>query len=129
LFDNLEARGLRVAGAPRPIAYSLRALRLPPGLPARAAALPRYLRAFSSLLRAERPALVHANSLFTLGEALLARSARVPVVFHVHEMLPAGWKGWAARRLAHRLPGEIVGVSAACAARLELDGRQPRVVY
>ncbi|GEM_PF-1376860 len=129
LFEYLRERGLRVEGAPRPIAYSLSAARLSPGVLARARATPRYLRAFRAMLRERSPALVHANSLFTLAEAWTAARAGIPIVFHVHEMLPDSWKRLAAKWIAQRLPGEVVAVSEAVASRLELNGRRPRVVH
>lgn len=129
LYDELRGLGLRVDGAERPVAYSLRALGLPPGRRARLVQLPRYLRAFRRWLRAERTDLVHANSLFTLAEALLAARDGRPIAFHVHEMLRPGRKGRFARTLAHRLPGVVIGVSAACADRLSAPGHPARVVY
>lgn len=129
LFDELSDLGLRVEGAPRPIAYSLGALALPPGRLARLRATPGYLRAFRLWLRASRVDLLHANSLLTLAEASAAARMGAPVLFHVHEMLPRGSRGWIARAVAHRLPGEVVGVSQACAARLADGDRPVRVVY
>lgn len=129
LFDELRERDLDVDGAFRPIVYSLEALALPPGRGARLRAVPGYLRAFRRWLRAERTDILHANSLFTLAEALIGARQGIPVAFHVHEMLRPGRKGRAARALAHRLPGVVIGVSGACAARLSLPGRPARVVY
>jgi glycosyltransferase involved in cell wall biosynthesis len=127
LFDHLEARGHRVDGAERPIAYSLAAARLDPGIAARARATPAYLRAFRRRLREHPPALVHANSHTTLLEARLARSAGIPALFHVHEMFGEGLKWWLGRRVAFGA-GEVVAVSEACAARLASGRRRARVV-
>ncbi len=129
LHDELRTRGLDVAGAPRPIAYSWEALRLSPGVRARLLATAPYIRQFRRWLREEPTALVHANSLFTLAEAIVASRSGLPVVFHVHEMLPEGRKGRIARRLAQRLPGQLVGVSAASAARLGTPARRAGVVF
>ena len=129
LYEELLSRGLEVRGAPRLIAYSMRALRMPPGVGSRLARLPGYLREFSAALREVSPVLVHANSLFTLTEALLARATGIPVVYHVHEMLPRGWKGSAARRLGFWASREVIAVSEASAKRLAAGARQPRVVY
>lgn len=129
LFEELRARGLPVEGAPRPVAYSLAALRLPPGAVGRLRATPGYVRSFRSWLRASRVDVLHANSLLTLVEATAATRLGVPILFHVHEMLPSGPRGRIARSIAHRLPGEVVGVSQACAARLAGGGKPVRVVY
>lgn len=129
LASELERRGLRVLGAPRPIAYSLSALRLPPGPRTRIAALPRYLRAYARALRSIRPALVHANSLTSLAEATIARSLGVPVLMHVHEMLGSSRKSRLAVRAVHAVGSEVVAVSGPCGAALELPGRRTRVVH
>src|SRR5207247_3912479 len=96
---RLRGLGLRVSGAPRPVAYSWRALRLPPGPLRRVAAFPAYLRAYRRALDATRPALVHANSLTTLVEAAVARLSGIPTLFHVHEMVSPSRKGRAAAAL------------------------------
>lgn len=129
LADELEARGLRVRGAPRPVAYSLAGLRLPPGPGARLAAMPAYVRAYLRELRSLRPALVHANSLTTLLEGSLARCSRIPVVMHVHEMLGERRKARFAAAAVHAVGTEVVAVSAASAAGLTLGRRRPRVVH
>src|SRR5204862_4479718 len=99
LYHELRDMGLEVRGERRLVAYSREALALPPGTRARLASLPAYLFAFRDSLREVSPALVHANSLFTLAEAVAARASGVPVVYHVHEMVPKSWKGTVARRI------------------------------
>jgi glycosyltransferase involved in cell wall biosynthesis len=128
LYDELRDRGLEVHGDARLIAYSWRALRVPPGPRTRIASQPRYLRAFRATLRRVSPAIVHANSLFTLAEALAARAAGLPVVYHVHEMVPESWKGTVARRVGFWTSREVIAVSEASADRLALPGRRPRIV-
>src|SRR4051794_13066690 len=128
LFDALDERGLTVTGRPRPVAYSLAALRQPPGLRRRVRATPSYLRAFREFIHQTSPSIVHANSLFTLAEALTARATGTPTVFHVHEMRPRGWKGLAGRRFAHRVD-EVVAVSKASSASFARSGVPPRIVY
>ncbi len=128
LFDELQARGYEVAGAPRLIAWSLPVLRLPPGPRRRLLATPPYLREMLRFLRAQEPALVHANSLIALPEALAAKRSGAPVLFHVHEMSRDSVRGRIARRLAWRTD-ELVAVSAASAAALARGGPPPRVVY
>lgn len=129
LADELEERGLSVRGAPRPLGYSLPALRLPPGTKARLAATPGYLRAYASALRELRPRLVHANSLTTLAEASVARMLGIPVVMHVHEMLGGSPKARLAARAVNRIGSEVVAVSAACGRALATGGDSPRIVH
>jgi glycosyltransferase involved in cell wall biosynthesis len=128
LFDELQDLGLTVSGRSRPVAYSVAALREPPGLRHRALEIPSYLRAFRRFIHETSPSIVHANSLFTMAEALTARSTGTPTVFHVHEMRPRGWKGRAGRRLANRV-GELVAVSKASGASFARNGASPRIVY
>lgn len=129
LYDELRERGLEVHGAPRHIAYSRRALRLPPGTAANLRSIPPYLRRLASLIRELRPTLVHANSVLNLAEAATARALGMPTLLHVHEMMPPTRKGALQRRAAHLACDELVGVSAACAEALELPGRRPRIVH
>jgi glycosyltransferase involved in cell wall biosynthesis len=128
LFDALRDRGLTVSGRPRPIAYSLASLKEPPGLRRRVLETPSYLRAFRRFIQQTSPSIVHANSLFTLAEAMTARTTGTPTVFHVHEMRPRGWKGRAGRRLANRV-GQLVAVSKASSASFARNGVSPRIVY
>ena len=128
LFDELEARGWDVDGAPRVFEYSYRAARLPPGLRRRAVATPGYVRRYRRFLAERRPALVHSNSVLTLAEALIARNRGIPTLLHVHEMLPLDTRGRTLRRTAWRWLDEIVAVSHACARRLSWRGRMPRIV-
>src|SRR3954468_2485622 len=128
LFDELKRRGLTVSGGRRPVAYSLAALQQPPGLRRRVLEMPSYLRSFRRFIRQTSPSIVHANSLFTLAEALAARATGTPTVMHIHEMLPTGWKGRAGRRLAHAA-GEVVAVSQASGADWSRNGNSPRIVY
>jgi glycosyltransferase involved in cell wall biosynthesis len=128
LFDHLEAEGHDVAGAPRPIEYSVRAWRLPPGPLARARRIPPYLRRFRDFLRDRDPALVHANSVLTIAEALTAHRQDRSVLLHIHEMLVGGPRGALLRRAAWRLD-EVVAVSRASAAPFRRRGREPRIVY
>ncbi len=93
LRQELERRGYRVAGEPRPLRYSLPALRTPPGAVARLAATPGYLRRFKRWVRREAPDVLHANTLIMLPEALAARAGGAPVFLYVHEILPRGVKG------------------------------------
>lgn len=129
LADYLRDAGHVVRGAPRPIVYSLAAMRLPPGVRARLKGLPRYVREFRSTLAEVQPVLLHANSLFTLTEACLGRAAGVPVVFHVHEMRPGGWKGFAGAWGAGKVASELVAVSAASCTEFALGGTKPVIVY
>jgi len=125
----LAQRGLRVEGVPRELRYSLRALRQPPGLRARIPATARWLRGLRALIAREAPDVVHANTLLTLPEAVVARRAGVPVVLHVHEMLPGGLRGRGAAALARRVPSAVVTVSKAAAIRLAAHGVPSRAVH
>jgi glycosyltransferase involved in cell wall biosynthesis len=129
LDDMLRARGYAVTGARRTMAYSMRALRLPPGPRARIRALPSYFRAYRSALREFTPALVHANSLVTLAEGAVARTCGSPVLFHVHEMVVGGRKAALTRRAAHRVGTEVVAVSEASAQALAIGDWRPRIVH
>jgi glycosyltransferase involved in cell wall biosynthesis len=128
LFDELAAQGFDVAGAPRHVEYSVRAWRLPPGPVARARSIPPYLRAFREFVRDRAPALVHANSIMAIAEAMVARKEGTAVLLHVHEMLPAGLRGNILRRGAWRLD-EVVAVSEASAAPLRWRSNVPRIAY
>lgn len=128
LHDELRSRGLEVYGAPRHIAYSLRALRRPPGAAASLRSIPPYLRRLVALIRESRPSIVHANSVFSLAEAATGRAMGVPTLLHVHEMISPSTKGKLQRRAAHLVSDELVGVSTACARALELPGKAPRIV-
>ena len=125
--DLLEARGYPVAGEPRELRYSWPALQEPPGALARTASVPGYLHAFRRHLVRTAPALVHANTILTLPEALTARAAGTPTLLHVHEMLDGGRRGRAAALLARRVDG-VVAVSQASAAPLRARGVATGVV-
>jgi glycosyltransferase involved in cell wall biosynthesis len=129
VFDRLAADGRAVGGAPRPLAYSLAALRLPPGALPRLRATPGYLRSFRAYLRSAGVSVLHANSLTTIGEAAAAIGTGTPVVFHLHEMAQRGRKGALAVRLVHRVGGEVVAVSSSCARSWALGAARPRIVY
>ncbi len=129
LHDDLAGRGWDVDGAPRSIEYSFRAWRLPPGAPRRVLSTPDYLRTYRDFLESRRPTLVHANSILTLAEALVARRFGVPALLHSHEMLPLDPRGRMLRRVAWRYLDEIVAVSGPCAERLAHARRLPRIVH
>ncbi len=130
LYDELAARGWDVDGAPRVV--RVQRPRLAPAAGAASGALaaaPEYLRRYRAFLRARRPALVHANSILTMAEALVARRGGVPTVLHVHEMLPLDLRGRMLRRAAWRRLDQVVAVSRPCAERLAWRGHEPRIVY
>jgi glycosyltransferase involved in cell wall biosynthesis len=103
---------------PKPIAFSARGWRRPPGPVRRAARTPGYLRAVRRWLRGVEPDVVHANSLLMLPEASVARSLGLPVVVQVHELPPAGRKRDATVRWAAAVGHVLVGVSDAVSAML-----------
>ncbi len=128
LHDHLTEQGWEVHGAERTVGYSLAALRLPPGPRRRLAAMPAYFGALRRLAAERRPAVAHVNSLTTLAEGMVLRTAGVPVVAHLHEMIAPTIKGTAARAAIRALSPEAIGVSGACAANLAIGGWHPRVV-
>lgn len=129
LYNHLVEHGWDVDGAPRCIEYSLRTWRLPPGPVRRLIAAPGYLRAYRRFLHSRRPALVHANSILTLAEALVARRSGLPTLLHAHEMLPLDLRGRLLRRAAWRHLDQIVAVSERSGARLAWRGHRPRIVH
>jgi glycosyltransferase involved in cell wall biosynthesis len=84
---------------------------------------------FRRFLRVQQPDLVHANSLYTFAEALVARSTGLPAFLHVHEMMPANWKSPAAVTIAGRLGIDLVAVSLASGEPLRRGGRFPLIVH
>jgi len=129
-FDRLTDRGEVVDGSPRYVHVAPGTILMPPGPAARLASFPPYFRRFVRYLRTVRPHVVHANTIITLPEALVARACGIPTLVHVHEMLPTrGLYGTPLKRLAWRTADELVAVSRACGARLALAGRLPRIVY
>jgi glycosyltransferase involved in cell wall biosynthesis len=129
VFDRLAEEGRDVAGAERPLAYSLRGLMLPPGPLRRLSATPRYVRSFRAHVRGAGVDLIHANSLTTIGEGAAASSMGPSIVFHLHEMASGGPKGRIAVRLAHRLADATLAVSRSCAESWRVGTVLPTVVY
>lgn len=129
LHDELSSRGFDVDGAPRCIEYSLRAWRSPPGPIRRLRSVPGYMRGYRAFLADRRPALVHANSILTLSEALAARRIGIPTFLHAHEMLPLDARGRVLRRAAWEHLDRVVAVSQASAQRLAWRGLMPEVVF
>jgi glycosyltransferase involved in cell wall biosynthesis len=130
LHDPLSRRGFELEyfdPPDRPIRYSLAALREPPGVLRRAAAVPGYLGALRRRIDGGSYDLVHANTLLTAPEAAVARAAGLPTVIHAHEMLPGGAKGRLAAAAARR-GAAVVAVSQAVADRLADHGVSARVV-
>lgn len=108
----------RVIVHDRPIRYSLRGMREAPGAVRRLGATPGYVREFRRAVRALDPAVVHANTLYTLPEAFAAKRMGLPVVGHVHEILASRPKDRAILRAYARGCHHLVAVSDACAAPL-----------
>lgn len=129
LYDDLVEQGYEVFGEERGlIGYSWQALRIPPGPLRRLSSVPRYVRAMRAALKAFRPDLVHANSMYTLVEGLVARAAGVPVMFHVHEMVRPNRKGRIARALIHRTGSEVAAVSQAGVEALSDDDHRASLI-
>lgn len=102
----------------RPLAVSASGWREPPGVAARAARTPGYLGELRRVLERERPHVVHANTLLSLPEALVARSLGLPLVVYAHEMPIQGAKRAAAIRVASLTSDVLVGVSNAVSEML-----------
>ena len=126
--DYLVGQGHTVSGDARPLRYSLAALREPPGMTARLAALPGYLRRFRGQVVETRPELVYANTLLTLPEATAARATGVATVVHVHETLGTGARDAVAARLLRLASDRVATVSEACALPLRRHGLDPLLV-
>ncbi len=118
LSDVVRGHVARRGGAPRPFAFSGRGWREAPGVRLRLRRTPAYLRALRQTLLRLRPSVVHANTLLTVPEAVVARSLGLPLVIHVHEHPDQGFKTRAAVRAAARLADVLVAVSQAAAEAL-----------
>ena len=129
LRGELERRGYRVAGEPRPLRYSWAALREPPGARARLAQTPGYLRRFRQWVRQESPTVVHANTLIMIPEALAARTAGTPVFMYVHEILPRGVKGAVAGGLIRAGSNGVLTASNTSLAALRRQHVRAGMVY
>lgn len=129
LYDWLAGEGYVVDGRRRAVGFSRTWLRRPPGL-RKLRDTPGWLAGFARFVRHHRPAVVHANSLYTAPEALIARALGVPAVLHVHEMLPDNAKARLARTTIRRAGLEPIAVSRASARRLAGEGAPlPRIVH
>ena len=102
-----------VLGTERPLAFSARGWRESPGPLRRASRTPSYLRQLRVALERVRPHVVHANTLLSLPEAMVARSCGLPVVLQSHEIPPPGPKTALAVRYAAGIADVLVGVSDA----------------
>jgi glycosyltransferase involved in cell wall biosynthesis len=129
LTDRLHGLGVEVHGAPRVVSYGLTSLRAPPGGARRLLRLPGYLASLRSLVRELDPVLVHANSLYSLAEATAARAAGARILFYVYEIVPRGWKGAAARRLAGGVSRQTVAISEASASSLAIGRARPTTIF
>ena len=129
MAEELRAEGHRVHGRERNVGYSLLWLRHDPGPLHKIRTMPAWFTGLAKVLRQERPAIVHANSLYTAAEAILARRLGYPTALHIHEMLPYNWKGPAARRVLSAAGLFPFAVSTASAQRLAGEGRTAPIVY
>jgi glycosyltransferase involved in cell wall biosynthesis len=132
LYDHLSAAGFSVAGAPRPLRYSLARLREPPGAARRVATTARSLTAFRRHLRALRPDLVHANATLSLPEALVARTSGFPVLVHYHDSyhdLEGASRKWSlVRGAVWRVGHDVAAISRSTARPLEHGVRSPHIL-
>ena len=129
LAERLEALGYAPAGRRRLVGFSARWWRRPPGPAVKLRSMPAWFAGLARWLRRERPALVHANSLYSLPDALVARTVGMRVYLQLHEMLPAGRKGALARSVILRSGIAVGAVSQASARRFAGDdGPLPAIV-
>ena len=128
LADLLAAHGVDVDGRRRMVGFSRRWLRHPPGPAAKLRSMPSWFAGLALWLRRTNPALVHANSLYVLPDALVARACGIPTFLKVLEMLPDGRKGAAARRVCAASGIHVGTVSMAAARRFAGDGPLPDLV-
>lgn len=128
LFDELEGRGWEVAGAWRPLTYSFRASRLPPGPLKRLVRVRPYLRSLREFAQASGADLVHANTLLSTWEAWSLRRRGLPVLLHVQEPLPTGSKGRLAARMARTAGDAHIVPSKAIATEFASHGLHASIV-
>ena len=126
--DELDALGYVHAGAPRLLRYTWRSLHEPPGAIARISSVPSYLRRFRRWLRLQSPAIVHANTLIAIPEALAAARCGARIL-QVHEVLAGGPRAAAAGYLARIAADRVVTVSSVSADALARRGIRARVVH
>jgi glycosyltransferase involved in cell wall biosynthesis len=129
LADELSGRGYEVAGEERLLRYSRAALSVPPGAVARLASVPGYLRRFRGWMKDRDPALLHANTLITIPEALAGRTTGVPVLLYVHEILGADARGAVAARLMRACADGVVTNSETSVAALLARNVPARMIH
>lgn len=129
LRDELVRRGYGVEGEQRLLRYSPAALRAPPGALTRLASVPGYLFRFHRWLRQQSPAVVHANTLITIPEALMARATGIPVMLYVHELLEAGLRARVAAALIRSSGATVITNSAASLSALLRRGVSARMAH
>lgn len=98
IADAVRDLGFEPEGRTRHVGFSLRWLRSAPGPTVKLPAMAGWGAGLTGWLHRTRPALVHANSLYSLPDALIARGLGLPVFLQLLEMLPEGRKGALARR-------------------------------
>jgi glycosyltransferase involved in cell wall biosynthesis len=125
---KLREDGYVLSGAPRRLRYGLRALRVSPGVVARLASVPGYLVGFRGFMRQQRPDVVHANTLVTIPEAVIARRIGCATVMHIHETLRPGPRGAVAARIVRATVHVSIAPSVASAAALATRGVRARVI-
>jgi len=87
------------------------------------------MRQLAQIIRRTQPGIIHANTTPAMLVAVLpALLARVPIVWHVRDMVPLGWLG----RLGGRVAAAVLCVSKAVRTALIEEGLRPekmQVVY
>lgn len=127
LFDRVATAGWPVDGAPKEWRWRLASLRAGPGVLARLATVPRYAIRLWKAVRGGEIDLVHANTIQSLPEAILARLAGARVVVHVHEALPGGMLEVAVAAALRRMDA-VIAVSRHGGAALAVRGVRAAVI-
>ncbi len=129
LRDELIRRGYEVDGEERLLRYSRATLRTPPGPSARLRSVPGYLSHFRRWLRRQAPAVLHANTLIAIPEALTARASGVPVMLYVHELIEVGPRGRVAAAMIRASGATVITNSAASQRALVGRGIAAHMVH
>jgi glycosyltransferase involved in cell wall biosynthesis len=91
--------------------------------------VPGYLRSFRAFADRQAPAILHANTMLTIPEMIVARRRRRRSLMYVHEIVPDGLKGAAAARLIRAAADTVVAPSNAAVKALRAHQVDAQVVY
>jgi glycosyltransferase involved in cell wall biosynthesis len=91
--------------------------------------VPAYLRSFRRWVKSQRAAIVHANTLILIPEAMAARRAGSAVLLYVHEILSNDRRGAVAARLIGLGADVVVANSERSASALSERGLHAHAVH